>query len=183
MIIKKLANELYNYFDFQIINDNKILSILFSGNLDLYITLSNGQILSQNKSQLLTFDIKSENRIYDLFEKLYTDIIHGNISEEINYKNTLEYKKLVDKKQNIIWISDDEEIDLADTMIISKEKNLIRLTFIRRKTEYEYKNPIAISIRIRNARSKYKPFNVLFMDLYNNLQQVENNKVLKKDCV
>ena len=181
MIIKKLPNELYDFFDFQIIDDNKILSILFSGNLDLYITLSNGQILPQNKNQLLTFDIKRDNEIYDLFEKLYTDIVNGNISEERKYKNTLEYKKLVDGNKNIIWISDDVEVDLADTMIISKEKKSIRLKFIRRKNEYKYNNPIAISIRIRNARSKYKPFNAIFMDLYNNLQYVDNNKILKKD--
>ena len=183
MEIIKTPNEIDSYYDFKIRDKEKVLNIFFAGNLDLYMMLGNGEIIPDNKNVALSFNITKDNlEIYELFRKLYKNIINGNISNEHNYKDSLEYKKLVDDNKNITWISDDGPIDSEDILVISLVDEIINLKFIRRSKlmEFKMKNPMAISIRIRNARSKYKPFNTIFMDLYNDLQQIDNNKILKK---
>ena len=56
-------------------------------------------------------------------------------------------------------------------MTISKEVDSYKISF----TYYEDEYPHVRSIRIRNARSRYKPFNVLMMDFFNNLQNYDPN--------
>ena len=54
-------------------------------------------------------------------------------------------------------------------MTISNEGEYYKLKF----TYYEDLYPHLRSIRIRNARSRYKPFNALMMDFFNNLQKYD----------
>lgn len=53
-------------------------------------------------------------------------------------------------------------------MRISKLDNSYKLTFIRtdKRRSYGFKSPDGIYIRLSNSGSRYTPFNVIFMRMY-----------------
>lgn len=150
------------------------------------MTISNEEILSNDKNITVFFDITKENyEIYLIFDSLYKDIISGNVfgidspySECVDYTKTDEYKNLVDKDFNINWISDEGLSDVEDKLKISVVNNdTYRLTFSRNNTPIRYglKNTFGMSIRVRNSGSRYYPFNCVFMRMYYNLQNIDLN--------
>ena len=154
----------------------------------------------RNKEKRETFIITKENYyIYSLFEKLIDDIKEARVfipnknfnpedyfdkwSEEKyekwnqNLKNRYFYNELFDGKK-IEWHSDDDEYSIADRVIIKKIDNNIILEFIQPKINEEnftYRSKGIISIRFRNSGSRYDEFHVIFMRLYNELQQYNPN--------
>lgn len=184
----KIDNGWYNYY--LSYNKNQ-LGIVYCDNGDLYFC-------SGSKSyQESDFCITKENMsIYNLFSSLFNnfkncEMFHVDdiklsfceneqeIKEEYervskfndNLRNSSIYKELFDGK-TITWISDDSvsfDYQSADAMKITKEDEYFKLKF----TYYENEFPYARSIRIRNARSRYKPFNVFMMDFYNHLQEYD----------
>ena len=180
MEVKKIKNDMGCY-DFWLENDDKKLTILYGGTLDLYFILSVKKNI-ENKNIKIDFDITKENyEIYSLFDSLYNDILKGNIFDNgyfpksNSFKNT--YSLLVDKKKNINWISDNGLIEAEDMLIISKKDDIYRLSFFRNDKELDagFKNPFGISIRIRNSGSRYDPFNYVFMRMYNKMQEIDPN--------
>lgn len=176
-----------DWYDYYLIDGNKRLGIMFLGNGDLYFC-------SFNRCQESEFLITKENMsIYSLFDYLFHSFENANVhkvtqgdllrcccdQEKISIYNQINqlnqklkreevYKKLY-SNQKIVWISDDSfsfDKVSADAMTIIKESNSYKIKF----TYYEDKYPHLRSIRIRNARSRYKPFNLLMMDFFNNLQ-------------
>ena len=82
--------------------------------------------------------------------------------------------------------------DIASRLVIEKENEKFKITFIKSKKDYEglFRT---YAVRFRNSGSRYKPFNASFMYMYNSLkeynpeyQQIHmeeylyNQKVLKK---
>ena len=95
-----------------------------------------------------------------------------------NYKKDESYRNLIDENKNIIWISDEGPDEEADKMIISKiDDDTYRLTFVRNEidTEFYMKCPDGISVRFRNSGSRYKPFNAVFMGMYQAFQNIDEN--------
>ena len=177
-IIKK-KNENINAYDIILINDNKKLLIYFAGNQDLYMGIYNGQNIGL-KNISLDFDITKENyEIYCIFDNLYNDITKGYpFGFYNNYKKDESYRNLIDENKNIIWISDEGPDEEADKMIISKiDDDTYRLTFVRNEidTEFYMKCPDGISVRFRNSGSRYKPFNAVFMGMYQAFQNIDEN--------
>ena len=187
MEINKLWNEREKCFDFELREENKILRIFFAGNLDLYMTLGDGEPIPENTEEKIVFEITKENyEIYSYFEALYHDIISGKVFEEdifledipsFDYKKTYEYQKLVDQEQKIHWISDDGPSDLEDQLVIQKGEDKYQLIFIRNEKplDYGFKSSYNITIRFRNSGSQYSPFNCVFMRLYQQLQNIETD--------
>ncbi len=188
MILKilrnKSENEFYNYY---LIDDNKTLEITYCDDGDLYF-------IPFVRNQETDFYITKENMIiYNLFDALYKSFKNGDVFQvsantlsqctDINVKRRLYtqideanqklknseiYKKLFNNEK-IIWISDDcisFDYRNANSMTISNEGEYYKLRF----TYYEEQYPLLRSIRIRNARSRYNPFNALMMDFFINLQ-------------
>lgn len=182
------SNYDYNYYNYYFISGNKRLSIFFCDDGDLYF-------FPFDRSQETEFEITKENMtVYNLFSKLfesfekcevfkatennllqYHDETEKNAkliqNNELNQKLKIgyTYKKIYDG-QKITWISDDSvsfDYQTADAMTIIKETYCYKLKF----TYYESEFPYIRSIRIRNARSRYKPFNMLMMDFFNSLQE------------
>lgn len=153
-------------------DDNKEFIISFQGNLDLYFSLNNF-----DDEPYFIID-KSNYIIYELFDKLYNDIKKCNIFDEqkINkdHKKRYEYKKLFNNSI-IEWKSDDYPDEIAPSFKIIKEKDYYLITFNPLKEDKDFDYYIEpqlnnwISIRIRNSGSKYSPFNIIFMKLYNSL--------------
>lgn len=180
-------SNIYNYY---LKDGENQLGIIFCGNNDLYFC-------SFSRSKESEFFITKENMvIYGLFCKLLNsfqnvtvfnvskfDLLQCNDNNEINklYEDANERNLMLKESEiykhlfnngTVIWISDDSvsfDYQSADSMRIIKEEDCFKLKF----TFYEDVYPHVRSIRIRNARSRYKPFNMLMMDFYNSLQNYD----------
>lgn len=178
MIIEKVQNR--NLNQLKIAKDDKVLLLNYSSNGDLYITYRN--------KESNTFEINQKDyMVYELFLELYEDIINHEIFyvdefdlsmcfDDEDKKRLIEdtkdrnndpaimyvYNTLVNNNE-IKWYSDDNVIDRANSIIISKEEEKIVLDF--KFIDEEAKN----TIRISNSGSRYTPFNQPFMKLYNKL--------------
>jgi len=183
MKIQKIPNKerSYNYI---FTENNKQLIISFEGNLDLYMTLRDGNNLSEKENRTITFEItKEDHELFYIFDSLYKDIIEGKVFNEtlefkssIDYKKTYEYKKLVNDKMDITWISDNGPSEIEDRVIISPlNEDVYRLTFVRngKTIRGEIKSHFGISVRFRNSGSQYDPFNCVFMRMFRKLQQID----------
>ena len=180
MEIKKKLNFAGTY-DIQLIKGRKKLTILWARVLDLYMVLEDGERIPFRKAKSIDFDISVEDKeIYQLFDKLYNDVIDGNIFETKSKKKpdriTLyNYNLLVDENKNIVWVSDDGLFDEVDRMQISKMNDTYRLTFMRteKQTFGEFKDPYAIYVRLRTSGSRYDPFYIPFIRMYRSLQGID----------
>lgn len=184
MEIKKRENEDTELKDIILLQDGKKLLIHFAGNLDLYMGIYTGNLIGLENISI-DFDITKENyEIYLIFDNLYKEIISGrpfgfsDYVYDIDYKKYGEYKYLVDKNNNITWISDEGPDDISDKMIISKkDDDTYRLTFVRNEKDAPFylKCVDGICVRFRNSRSRYKPFNASFMEMWQRLQYIDED--------
>lgn len=174
-------------YTINIYDSNKILTITFGGNLDLYWYLS-----SKEKKEVDIFEITKENYfLYSLFDILYNDIVNCNLfkvyDEELSFVNSIkELQKIYNRKKelNIIfseyeeykrlyngeyicWYSDDDSIEDANYVKIIKDDDKYILEFFSNFKS----NTLWLSntIRFRNSGSRYMPFNMIFMEMYNSL--------------
>lgn len=187
MKIEKTRSE-SNLYDIKISHENKILKILFAGNGDLYWCAYD---LDNIDKEMVTFEITKENYdVYQLFEKLYDKIATCQVfkvsesdlnfcegkDEIINlYKHAAKLNEELKQISNftllfhdgiISWHSDSTLFEDANVVNIKKVQDKIILEFIFYNKDLADEN----SIRFRNRGSAYKPFNVLFMELFNSLQ-------------
>ena len=140
-------------YTIEIFNDNKILTITFGGNLDLYWYLK-----GKEEKEVDTFEITKENYfLYSLFDTLYNDIVNCNVfkvslsekdfvyslkelqnlyrsKEYLNKKllNSEEYKKLYNGEY-ICWYSDDDPIEDANYVKIIIQEDKYILEFLSNK--------------------------------------------------
>ncbi len=191
-------------FDYTFQEDNKILRIVFGGNLDLYWSLTNlnEDTISDSSydEQYETFLITKENyTVYQMFKKLIEDIKLPRVYEPLKIdhlddeleiypseeseeercnrwndelKNSYRYKRLYDG-ENIRWHSDEDSYDEADVVQITEQEDSILLEFYRPKQDVKTIGrimPGTISIRFRNSGSTYDPLNIVFMKMYQELQ-------------
>lgn len=186
--IKRYQDE-RNTFDYFIKNEENTFRIFFGGNLDLYFCVTRKDY--ENDNEIINFEITKENYVlYSLFEQLYNKIISceihtidkfelemydkdeiiekENIYKELNkeLKDSYAYKNLV--RNNVIsWRHDDQIYEEANILNIHKEEEKFRLEFILQSKEWS----TFIDVRFRNSGSRYNPFNTIFMQLYNKLQE------------
>lgn len=179
-------NDLCERYDYRLDDGNNALVISFQGNLDLYFALRSENI-DINKSN--DFIITKENMtIYNLFENLYNDIKNINLFDETVYTETdktgyrlynkSNYNELYNSDTNIItWYSDETAHEVANILKIKKEDEKYILNFFVQpsiKGYYEdFYSKYSIIIRFSNSGSRYAPFNICFMRLYNNLQKYD----------
>lgn len=180
MEIERKEND-FNSYDYCLTDGNKKLTILFARCLDLYIMINDDQFMKYAEAKTIHFDItKADYDIFRLFDSLYQDIINCKVFDLHDVRNTCryEYEKLVDDKQCITWISDDDREEIGDRFTLSKlNDDVYRLIFYRNDKipDFGFKNPMYISVRIRNSGSRYKPFNCVFMKMYHELQDIDPN--------
>ncbi len=185
MEIKKKLNFAGTY-DVQLIKDGKKLTILWARVLDLYMVLEDGERMPFRQAKSIEFDISVEDKeVYQLFDKLYDDVINGNVfeaksktKEKIDRITLYNYDLLVDENKNIVWVSDDGRFDEVDRMQISKRDNSYRLTFTRTENQSigEFKDPYAIYVRLRTSGSRYDPFYIPFIRMYRSLQGLDETR-------
>ncbi len=179
MKIDRIKNSMGDFYDYSLMEGNKELLIFFARNYDLYMLLSTNKLLPPNENVTMDFDITKENfDLYHLFDQLYKKIVNSKPLDEdssIYYVGKGAYEDLVDQDLNITWISDNGPEEIEDKVVISKEEDSYKLTFIRndKPMDFGFKTNTGISVRFRNSGSRYSPFNTAFMELYNNLQSID----------
>ena len=88
------------------------------------------------------------------------------------------YFELYDKDNEIItWYSDETNWKVANILKIKKEDDSFRVVFSIQPHIDGYDEDMNsenyISIRFRNSGSRYQPFNVVFMNMFNKLRNLE----------
>lgn len=193
--IKKEKTELDTYDIFLTDQDNTF-KVIFGGNGDLYWGLyPKGSTKLVNKCKKTQFYITKENyEIYELFNQLYNDVKECNISEvdewdlvdcetdeEVDEKYKEKQKSNLELKNSYIynllfnnnvisWHNDDYDYDEGNIVNIIKENEQFIIDF-----QFKKQNGIYGSswVRFRNSGSRYSPFNILFMRMYNKLQNYD----------
>lgn len=195
MVVRKQKNYM-NTYDIVLEKDNKKIIMTFQGNLDLYIG-----IVSEKEDDK-PFEITQENYvIYSMFEKLYNDIKNCQVYQvypRINSENESEeewqlesldeeesrikdmnedlakYRKYdemsVFKNDKVEWHCDDYPYDKAAILTIEKKDDKFLVN-----VEDKDKNHFFNGVRIRNSGSRHQPYNMVFMRMFNELQEYDPN--------
>jgi len=175
----------------------KLLKIFYGANGDLYFDIFGSRNKDENCLCTATFSIGQNEEIYQYFEQLVNSIVgcqvfdmseielelcdsDNSITDEINsvqkrnenLKTKQAYKKLV-HNDIVIWYSDNIYDESAK---IERDCEEIKLTFIDNPDDPSF----GFGIRICNSSSKYDPFNICFMNLFNQLQLLVKDDSIKK---
>ena len=125
-------------------------------------------------------DATNIDTCYEMLElaKMYPDIyITLGIHPECVEDSFPELEKLV-KENQITWISDNGPVEMEDRFVFYPlDENTYHFDFIRndKPTDFGFKSPFGISVRIRNSGSNYDPFNCVLMRMFQKLQEVDND--------
>ncbi len=109
------------------------------------------------------------------FDNDVTDELNSTQKRNEKLKTKQVYKKLV-HNDTIIWHSDNIYDESANILQIEGNRKEINLTFIDNPDDPSF----GFGIRICNSGSKYDPFNICFMNLFNQLQLLDKNDSIKK---
>lgn len=176
MEFKKEKNN-FGWYDVKLKDNNKELSIYYASNFDLYISATNGDRLKTDDDDYIYFDIyKQDQKIYDAFNTLYKSVY-----EKAQNDST----KILDEENNIIWVSDGGRVETEDSLLIYKYPECYRVILFRnnnydKKFGVKHKNSRKIDIRFGNRGTRYKGYVLFFMNMYNELQKIENPKVYRR---
>lgn len=178
-VTKRQNGNGYDHFSFQ--TEEGIFYITFCGNLDLYWGYDyQGNLLKQPETH--TFFITKENYyVYSMFEKLYNDVINGNVYDDMNEEEKDIFINHIISENNpeslvqdgvICWHSDDYSYENASSVSIEKLEDEFAVTFQRSKQSDE-EFIMSYAVRFRNSGSRYAPFNCIFMKMYLELKNYD----------
>ena len=167
--------------------NDSCLCIFFGGNFDLYWTIKSNKRTIENDSKTDTFIITKENyELYNLFDNLYNDIKEINLFEDFEedkdkYRlyNHSNYQELFDEEnKTITWYSDETAHEVANYLKIVKAKDHFVIVFNIQEYIEGYVRDFAslyyIPIRFSNSGSRYDPFNIIFMRMYEKLKKIND---------
>lgn len=181
-------------------DENESIKFLYGDNGDLYIDFFGKTWKDESNNRCGTFTISDES-LLPLFSQLYDDIIQCSVFDvdslslsmcetedeksalksnvqkrNENLKSGEHYKALV-QGESIVWHSDNRPIGKANSVKIERKDGHIVLTFVSNPSD-----DFGFSVRICTSGSKYDPFEIPFLRLYNNLISLDKdkNKVLFK---
>lgn len=174
--IIKIQNE-YHTYDIRMVQDQKILDIYQTGSdIGISCRMENFEKISK-----IQFEISDECELFQVFQKLYENIIHGNIFSEPLEDFVLlkkgEYYKCSSWYQNnvcngvITVFSDAYPMDCPNIVRIKKEnkKIVLELEQVEGKNYGQLKNSFMIKIDIRQSGSRLYEFAYLFRTLLSDL--------------
>lgn len=180
MNIKREKNNFFKGYDYEIIDKDKKLRIIYAGNLDLYFILVFNNEIPYGKSATRSIKITKENyELYKIFDDLYEEVTNGKIFEDEEASNSisdyLSQRDLVDSNNNICWISDEGPREVEDSMTISKKEDAYNISFERNNDDngFALKSAYSIGIRICNSGSRYGRYNIPFMRMFQKLQTID----------
>lgn len=192
-----------NYFpnlkDIFLRKDNQLLKIFYGGNDDLYFDILGQRSINSDGKSSASFCIEPGDEVYADFVKLVNDIVLCNVYDELELfdspgeirktdKNTVQWnQKLKDdwnyvrlvQEGSVYWYSDSIYDEKANLLKIDTNDEKITLSFVDNRED-----PIfGFGVQICNSGSKYNPFNLCFMKLFNEYQKEEKLKPSNKTLV
>lgn len=110
-----------------------------------------------------------------MIKKLYDSIKNGKpyIDDDCNQNDdfTRYMKDYLFINNSIVWRSDESSFDDANILKISEiDEDALKVSFIKGHDKDLY-DPY--NVRIRNSGSRYKPYNATFMNMYNELNELD----------
>lgn len=163
--------------DILIRDGKKLLKIFYGANGDLYFDIFGIRNENENGLFTATFSINKNEDVYQYFEQLVNNIVDCKVLEEENenLKTKQAYEKLV-HNDTVIWYSDNTYDENANILQIERNCEDIELTFIDNPDDPSF----GFGIRICNSGSKYDPFNICFMNLFNQIQLLVKDDSIKR---
>ena len=175
------------YDRFKITTENGSFDIMFGGNLDLYWYYWPEENY-KDWPLAKTFTISKEN--YFIYQKL--DELYKNIKEQKPYQSKDENSSIVFDSSKLIndslksqysyknlfqndiikWYSDDAPLEEASMLEIKYQEDKYIITFHQGKEDFGFPT---YAIRFRNSGSRYEPYNLAFMNMYNSLSEYDAN--------
>ena len=143
--------------------------IIFAGNLDLYFGCRTTMLVDdEEKSFLIT---KENYPLYLIFEELFDNVKNCKIFDSDTTNNELKEKERSNTHKlfhdnKIEWYSDDGEYEKVSRMVIEKEEDSYKFTFVRSKDNIKF---LTYFVCVCNSGSRYGYFNIPFMNLYHKL--------------
>ena len=117
--------------------------------------------------------IETDEEIIEYLKEKEEDKIYTKKHNVSNYNELFN-----EEKQTITWFSDETAHDVANIVTIKKLDEQFLLEFYTQPyiEGYERESNIKgqICIRFRNSGSRYDPYNIIFMRMYNELQEIDN---------
>ena len=177
----------YNIKDIYIRDGKKVLKIFYGDNGDLYFDIFGDRKINNDGFNYTSFLINCDDSLFTFFENLYDDIKEYLVFDSDRLNNHLRCMHANENliiNEKIIFYSDSTYDDNANIMKISKNEDSILLEFIDNPDDYIF----GFGIRISNSGSKYKPFNICFMKLFNDILINESflnngNSLVKKKSI
>lgn len=155
------------------IDDNYELFALFEG---LFTRVKNASVFPPLEDQAIYFNM-TDKEWEEYCDKRKDDQLRNGMLRQSD-----EYHKLYDSGK-ITWVSEDGDYEDDQLVQISKQGDNFVLEFARREKPDKDKNiynsdleTSKFSIRFCNSGSSYKPFNIVFMDMYHALSRIKFNK-------
>lgn len=171
--LRKTKND-HGYDSYIIITDEGYFDITFENNLDLYWYF-NPKCNFTDSMESYSLTITKENyEIYQQFDILYNSIknktpfaysLFDDKNKVVDIDKYTDEKLFLDNKVN--WHSDDFSYENASYVTIEKGNESYIIEFHKSKNAELFNT---FSIRFRNSGSRYNPYNLLFMNMYNNLK-------------
>ena len=152
--ITKENYEVYRLFE-QLFDDIENINI-FNYEIPFYL----------DKDEIEDYVKEKEEEIEE--DKRYYRLSKGSIYNELFNK----------ENDTITWYSDETAHEVSNILKIRRMNDSFRFDFYiqEHKKEYDrdFNSTNYIPIRFRNSGSHYHPFNILFMKLYNAMQEVDD---------
>ena len=181
------TKDVEGYDRFKITTENGSFDIMFGGNLDLYWYYWPEENY-KDWPLAKTFTISKEN--YFIYQKL--DELYKNIKEQKPYQSKDENSSIVFDSSKLIndspksqysyknlfqndiikWYSDDAPLEEASMLEIKYQEDKYIITFHQGKEDFGFPT---YAIRFRNSGSRYEPYNLAFMNMYNSLSEYDPN--------
>ncbi len=155
--------------------ENKILTISFGGNGDLYWNLMNVDNFDIQEENFIIS--KNDGPIYDLFLKLFFSLSNHQIfkvyEEEKRKDNELldyPYFKDLCNGSYVEWHSDNEPFEIGNILFIRLDsmasKIIINIKRVNRKYDF-------LTVCFSNSGSRYSPFDLVFYENYRKLCEMD----------
>lgn len=171
------------------IDDKTYEKIAMSGDKYFIITKENYAVYSLFEQLFLDIEnisfAEEEMPVYFESEEQEREYLKER-EKEIEYQkrkyrefNCSNYNELYDdESKTITWYSDETAHEVANILKIKKNEDSFRIEFYIQPyvdgydRELNYRN--CVSIRFRNSGSRYKPFNISFMKMFNAMQEIDD---------
>ncbi len=186
MVIEFKNNNIYpSLKDVFIRQDGKTLKIFYGATGDLYFDIFGSYGFNDSGIRMSKFCIGKDSEIYFYFVDLFYDILNCRVYDDndLDFNERDLNKHLQEanvnsrllKNGNIEWYSDSIYDEKANLLRIEKNDKGIIFSFFDNPEDPTF----GFGIRICNSGSKYEPFNLCFMKLFNQFQQIIKSDVKK----